>query len=148
MKPQIPLADDLVLIVDDNLTNREFVSGLLRSEGYGVCTAADAEDALQLLNTFRPRLILMDIELPGMNGLDLTRRLKADTRASDMTVVAFTACAAHEAEQHAFEAGCDGYISKPIGARSLVQRVAEYLQRDNPIRPEPRGGCAVITKKT
>jgi two-component system cell cycle response regulator DivK len=123
------MATDSVLVVDDNLENLTLTRALLQREGYGVRTAIDAEDALELLRTFRPRLILMDIQLPGINGLELTRRLKANTQTREMIIVAFTGCAGQEAEQNALEAGCDGFIAKPIGARALISLVVKYLHQ-------------------
>ena len=122
---------ELILIVDDDLTNRRLISLLLEREGYGVRAAGDAREALELLKTFYPRLILMDIQLPGVNGLELTRKLKANTETRKMIVVAFTGCAIQESKQKALDAGCDGYISKPIAPRRLMQLVAEYLLTHN-----------------
>jgi two-component system cell cycle response regulator len=128
---------ELILIVDDNLTNRRLVGVLLEREGYGVRTAGDAREALELLKTFHPRLVLMDIQLPGMSGLDLTRCLKANTETGKIIVVAFSGCAIQETKQKALDAGCDGYISKPIAPRHLMQLVAQYLQTDNGKQQNP-----------
>ena len=123
------MADNLVLVVDDNSAIRRFVTALLEREGYGVRAAADAPEALELLKTFHPRLILMDIQLPGMSGLDLTRCLKATAKTRETTVVAFSGCVPQEIERTALQAGCDGYICKPIAPAALVQLVEYYLQR-------------------
>ena len=90
---------------------------LLLGEGYDVRTAGDAEEALAVLATFRPRLILMDLQLPGMDGLELTRRLKADPATRDIVIVALTAYAMKGDEERARAAGCDGYVTKPIDTR-------------------------------
>jgi len=124
-----PVAGASILIVDDNPVNLKLVRVLLVTEGYDVRTAADAEEALAVLQTFRPRLILMDIQLPGMDGLELTRRLKADPATRDAIVVALTAYAMKGDEERAISAGCDGYIPKPINTNLLPEIVVEYLTR-------------------
>ena len=124
-----PMAGAPILIVDDNPVNLKLVRVLLATEGYDVRTAADAEEAVAVLKTFRPRLILMDIQLPGMDGLELTRRLKSDPATRDAIVVALTAYAMKGDEERALNAGCDGYIPKPINTTLLPEIVAEYLTR-------------------
>ena len=116
-----------ILIVDDNPVNLKLIRVLLSGEGYDVRTAVDAEEALAALETFRPRLILMDVQLPGMDGLELTRRLKADPDRANVVIVALTAYAMKGDEQKALEAGCDGYIAKPVDTRRLPSVVAAYL---------------------
>jgi CheY-like chemotaxis protein len=116
-----------ILVVDDNQANLKLVQVLLTTQGYDVRTAADAEEAIVLLETWRPRLILMDLQLPGMDGLELTRRLKADAVTREITILALTAYAMKGDEEKAIEAGCDGYIAKPISIRSLADTVAGYL---------------------
>ena len=116
-----------ILIVDDNSVNLKLATDVLEMEGYAVEKAVDAEQAQELLKRSTPDLILMDIALPGMDGLTLTRKLKADERLKDVPVVAMTAFAMKGDEQKALEAGCDGYITKPIDTRKLPQQVAAYL---------------------
>ncbi len=116
-----------VLIVDDNPINLKLVRVLLAAEGYDVRTATDAEEALAVLAAFRPRLILMDIQLPGMDGLELARRLKADPATSDIAVFAITAYAMKGDEDKARAVGCDGYITKPIDTRALPAMLAQQL---------------------
>ena len=116
-----------ILIVDDNPTNMKLVRVLLASEGYDVRAAADAEEALNVLKEFQPRMILMDIQLPGIDGLELTRRLKSDPATRDITIVGLTAYAMKGDKERILDAGCDGYIQKPIDTRTLPQLVAEYL---------------------
>ena len=123
------MAGESILIVDDNLRYLTLVRALLTAEGYGVRTAVDAEEALEVLKAFHPRLILMDIQLPGMDGLELTRVLKTNTDTREMIVVAFSGSAIPKTEQNALDAGCEGYIAKPIDTRILIRLVAEYLQR-------------------
>ena len=116
-----------ILIVDDNPANLKLARVLLASEGYEVRTATDAEEALEVLAQFRPRLILMDIQLPGMDGLELTRRLKADPRMRGVVIVALTAYAMKGDQERALAVGCDAYIGKPIDTRRLAGQVAELL---------------------
>lgn len=118
-----------ILIVDDNPTNLKLARILLAVEGYVVRTAASADDALLTLQTFTPKLILMDVQLPGMDGLALTRQLKTDPRTCDITIVAMTAYAMKGDDARAFGAGCDGYISKPIDTRRFATDVARYLDQ-------------------
>lgn len=116
-----------ILIVDDNQTNTKLLSFLLTSKGYEVRAAASAIEALTVLETFVPRLILMDIQLPGMDGLTLTRQLKADDRTRHIPIIAATAYAMKGDEQRAIDAGCSGYITKPIDTRRLPLEIEKYL---------------------
>lgn len=121
------MAGELILVVDDNPMNLKLIRVLLTIEGYDVRTATDAEEALAVLATFRPRLILMDLQLPGMDGLELTRRLKAEPATRDTVILAVTAYAMKGDEQKALDAGCDGYITKPVETRTLPGVIADYL---------------------
>jgi two-component system, cell cycle response regulator DivK len=125
------MAHEPILIVDDNPANLKLARVLLASEGYEARTAADAEQALKLLATFSPTLILMDIQLPGMDGLALTRRLKSDPSTRHIVIVALTAYAMKGDEERARAAGCDDYIAKPIDVQGLPRRVAELLEGAN-----------------
>jgi len=116
-----------ILIVEDNPANRKLLSFLLTARGYDVRAATRADKALEMLQSFSPRLILMDLQLPGMDGLELTRRLKADPRTQHIVIVAVTAYAMKGDEQRVREAGCDGYVTKPIDTRGLPQLIAAYL---------------------
>jgi len=116
-----------ILIVDDNPANLKLLRFLLASEGYPVRTAGDAEEALARIHEALPRLILMDLQLPGMSGLDLTRRLKADPGTRGVMILALTAFAMKGDEQHALDAGCDGYVAKPIDTRTLPDLIARLL---------------------
>jgi two-component system cell cycle response regulator len=116
-----------VLIVDDNATNLKLARVILSGEGYDVRTANDAEEALRVLEAFSPRLILMDIQLPGIDGLELTRRLKRDARSSNIVIVALSAYAMKGDEEKALAAGCDGYITKPIEPDTLLDQVRAAL---------------------
>jgi CheY-like chemotaxis protein len=121
------VAGETVLVVDDNAVNLKLTRVLLRGAGYDVHTAADAEAALVLLDACRPRLILMDVQLPGISGLELTRRLKSDERTRDVLVVALTAYAMKGDEEKALAAGCDAYVTKPIDTDALLAVVANLL---------------------
>lgn len=116
-----------ILIVDDNASNTKLLAFLLTAKGYEVRTAASAPEALAVLDEFRPRLILMDIQLPGMDGLTLTKRLKADPRTSNIVIIAATAYAMKGDAERAQAAGCDGYITKPIDTRRLPHDIERYL---------------------
>jgi two-component system cell cycle response regulator DivK len=117
-----------ILVVDDAPINLKLTRILLEHEGYDVRTATCAEEALQVLESFRPRLVLADIQMPGVDGLEMTRRIKQDPRNRDVLVVALTALAMEGDEESAIAAGCDGYITKPIDTRRLAERVRGYLQ--------------------
>jgi CheY-like chemotaxis protein len=121
------MAGEPVLVVDDNPQNLKLARVLLTIEGYEVRTAADAEEALRVLESFAPRLILMDLQLPGMDGLELTRRLKADPARRGIIVIALTAYAMKGDREKALAAGCDGYVSKPIDTVALPRLIAEHL---------------------
>jgi CheY-like chemotaxis protein len=122
-----------ILIVDDNPQNLKLARVVLANEGFDVRTASNAEDALQLLRTVTPSLILMDVQLPGMDGLELTRRLKADPATRPIRVIALTAYAMKGDDEKAFAAGCDGYITKPIDIERLAAVVSAYLVEPGPI---------------
>jgi two-component system, cell cycle response regulator DivK len=116
-----------VLVVDDNPLNIELVSFVLQADAFDVLPAADARAALALLARQRPELILMDIQLPGMDGLALTRLLKADPRTRSIPIVAFTAYAMKGDELKMREAGCEGYVSKPVNVATLAACVRSHL---------------------
>src|SRR5688572_23946239 len=123
------MSGEPVLIVDDNPQNLKLARVLLAAEGYEVRSAVDAEEALGVLEGFSPRLILMDLQLPGMDGLELTRQLKADPVLRDIVVIAVTAYAMKTDEAKAIAAGCDGYVSKPIDVETLPALVRRHLTR-------------------
>jgi len=121
------MAGESILIVEDNPVNSKLMRVLLTSEGYEVRTATEAEEALEILKKFRPILILMDIQLPGIDGLELTRQLKADPVTRDIGILALTAYAMKGDEERVLKAGCDGYIPKPIDTRTLPGIISKYL---------------------
>jgi len=116
-----------ILIVDDNPTNLKLVAYLVRANGYDVETAGDAEQAVAAIAANRPALILMDLQLPGVDGLELTRRLKADPTTRDIKIVAVTAYAMKGDQEKALAAGCDAYVTKPIDTRGLPALIASQL---------------------
>jgi CheY-like chemotaxis protein len=116
-----------ILVVDDHPANLDLASAVLEIDGYVVQKAADAEEACEMLQHWLPDLILMDIGLPGMDGLTLTRQLKAQPRTRGVRVVALTAFAMKGDDAKAYAAGCEGYITKPIDTRRFATQVASYL---------------------
>ena len=123
------MTSEPILIVDDNAQNLKLAKVILVAEGYDVRTAIDAENALTILESFTPRLILMDLQLPRMDGLELTRLIKNDPARRGMIIIALTAYAMKGDDEKAFAAGCDGYMSKPIDTDALCRMVAEHLAR-------------------
>lgn len=121
------MAGESILIVDDNPQNLKLAKVILISEGYDVKTAIDAEDALRMLESLTPAVILMDLQLPRMDGLELTRQIKADPTRQGIVIIALTAYAMKGDEERALAAGCDGYMSKPIDTDALGKMVARYL---------------------
>jgi CheY-like chemotaxis protein len=115
-----------ILVVDDNLINLKLIRTVLSLEGYTVLSAMDGEEALRVIHTCHPNLILMDLQLPGIDGLELTRRIKTDLDMMDIKVIAVTAFAMKGDEEKARAAGCDGYITKPIDTRTLPKIVAAF----------------------
>jgi two-component system cell cycle response regulator len=116
-----------ILIVDDNATNLKLARVTLEMGGFEVVVAADAEQARAAIRARRPALVLMDIQLPGTDGLALTRELKRDPLTAGITIVALSAYAMKGDAEKARRAGCDGYISKPIDTRTLGTVVEEFL---------------------
>jgi len=123
------MAADRILVVDDNPQNLKLLRVLLRGEGYDVQTVADAEHAIDSIPVFAPHLILMDVQLPGMDGLELTRRLKAAPETVSILVIAVTSYAMKGDEEKALAAGCDGYVSKPIDVGALPGIIASHIER-------------------
>ena len=121
---------DRILIVDDNPTNMKLVAYLVRAHGYEVATASDAETALVAIEEHSPNLILMDLQRPGIDGLELTRRLKADPATKDIIIVAVTAYAMKGDQERALAAGCDDYVTKPIDTRALPTTIARLLKTE------------------
>lgn len=123
------MSGESLLVVDDNERNLKLARAVLEIAGFVVRGAADAEEALAEIAAELPALILMDLELPGMDGLTLTRKLKADPRTAAVRIVALTAFAMKGDDVRAYEAGCDGYIPKPIDVGRFGAQIAEVLAR-------------------
>src|SRR5262245_31097510 len=116
-----------ILVVEDQEDNRRILRDLLTSSGYDVIYAEDGEEALIVAGRERPDLILMDIQLPLLNGYETTRRLKADPALRGIPVIAVTSYALSGDEVKAKEAGCDAYVAKPFSTRQLLQVVRRYV---------------------
>jgi CheY-like chemotaxis protein len=125
-----------ILVVDDNATNLKLITYLLASPARDVRTATDAREALDILASFRPDLILLDIQLPDIDGLELTRRLRQSPMTRATVIVAVTAYAMKGDEEKARAAGVDGYISKPIEKHAFRRMVTEYLETGGEVRRE------------
>jgi len=117
----------LILLVEDNETNQMLAMTVLQRDGYRVDVAGSSEEARERLEAARPDLILMDLQLPGLDGLSLTKRLKQDPATSSIPIVAMTAHAMLGDADQALAAGCIGYIAKPIDTRALADQVRQYL---------------------
>lgn len=118
-----------ILIVDDNEANVALLEYLLTANGYEVRSTASAEGALVSIAQHKPALILTDIQLPGASGLELMARLKSDALTADIRIIAISAFAMPADEQLALEAGCDGYVAKPINTRTFPSLVAEIIDQ-------------------
>ena len=121
------MSDKKILLVEDNPVNRRLAEFLLRSQGYQVRAATNAQEAFDTIKAERPDLILMDVQLPGMDGLEATRKLKEDPTTRDIPVVAVTSYAMKGDREKALAAGCSGYITKPIDKDTFVREVASVL---------------------
>ena len=116
-----------VLVIEDNELNMKLVRSLLQLKNYQILEAVNAEKGLQLARKNRPDLILMDIQLPGMDGLEATRSIRDDASLKDLPVIALTSYAMQGDQDKALEAGCNGYVSKPIDTRHFLKMIDQYL---------------------
>ena len=123
-----------ILVIEDQADNRQILRDLLTNADFEVIEAENGEAGVAAAAARKPDLILMDIQLPGMDGYEATRRLKADAMLRHVPVIAVTAHALSGAEQEARAAGFDGYVSKPISPRQLLAKVREYLASPAPTR--------------
>ncbi len=117
----------LILIVEDEPKNLTLLRDLLQVSGYTTIEATDGKQGVELAKTSKPDLILMDIQMPIMDGLEVTRILKENATTSNIPVLALTSYAMKGDKERIFEAGCDGYLTKPIDIKELLKQVAEYL---------------------
>lgn len=123
-----------ILVVDDHPTNLKLAAELLEYSGHRVARATDAESALALIRASPPELVLLDLQLPGMDGLTFVRLLRSDAKTSRLRLVALSAFAMPEDLRRALDAGCDGYLTKPIDADTFPAQVESFLP---PVPPPP-----------
>ncbi|MEO6951281.1 MAG: response regulator [Polyangia bacterium] len=123
------MTSPLVLIIDDNALNVQLLSFLLAAHGYEIRSATSVAEAEASLAEVIPHVILVDVCMPGPDGLTLVRRLKADPRTKEIPVVVVTASAMKGDDVRAREAGCDDYVTKPVDTRALPGRIAELLKK-------------------
>ncbi len=116
-----------ILIVEDNDLNMKLFNDLLQAHGYETMQTMDGRDVLEMVAERRPDLILMDIQLPEISGLEVTKMLKADDALKDIPVIAVTAFAMKGDEEKIREGGCEGYIAKPISVPAFLETVAKFL---------------------
>lgn len=117
-----------IMIVEDHPINLKLATDILEIDGFEVYQCIDAENAQESLQLVHPDMILMDVALPGMDGLELTRIIKADPKTKDIKIVALTAFAMKTDKDKVTEAGCDGYITKPINTRKFTEQILELLK--------------------
>jgi CheY-like chemotaxis protein len=120
-----------ILIIEDNQLNLELATDLLEANGFVVSSAQTAEAGLRMARELLPDLVLMDFSLPGMDGLSATKNLKADPATRHLAVVGLTAYAMKGDEEIALNAGCDGYLTKPIDTRTFVATVKNFIASGN-----------------
>lgn len=118
-----------ILIIEDNVVNMKLTVALLQRDGHEILEAVDAEEGIRLARAHLPQLILMDVQLPGMDGLSASRLLKADAATCGIRIVALTALAMNGDRERVAAAGCDGYISKPIRYQEFLRVVGEMVAR-------------------
>ena len=121
------MANETVLVIEDNEMNMKLARSLLQIGKYSVLEAIDAEDGIRLAREHHPDLILMDIQLPGLDGLTATQKIKNDPAVKDITIVALTSYAMQGDEKKAMDAGCAGYIAKPIDTRNFLETLGQFL---------------------
>lgn len=117
----------LILVVEDQEDNRRIMRDLLASAGYEVLEAVSGEEGVAAAETHRPDLILMDIQLPGIDGYEATRRIKDNPDLHHIPIIVVTSYALSGDDVKAYEAGCDDYVSKPFSPRELLAKIREYL---------------------
>lgn len=119
-----------ILIVDDNQDSRDLVVKVLKNRGYQMVEAVDGEDALEKATAENPDIILMDISIPKLDGYEVTRRLKSQEKFKNIPIIALTAHAMKGDKEKAMQAGCDGYITKPISVHELPDQIKSYLKAE------------------
>ncbi|HEX3055317.1 MAG TPA: response regulator [Gaiellaceae bacterium] len=123
------MSGERILVVEDNEKNMKLVRDVLRASGYLVLEAATAEDGVAVARTNAPALVLMDMQLPGMSGVEALAQLRGDERTESIPVLALTAQAMHGDRERFLDAGFDGYLSKPVDVLDLVATVREHCDR-------------------
>ncbi len=118
-----------VMVIEDNEINMKLVRSLLEIGKFNIIEAVDAETGLEIAQEKQPDLILMDIQLPGMDGLEATSRLKANPSTKHIPVIALTSYAMDSDKEKAQEVGCDGYISKPINTRTFLKEIEKFFKK-------------------
>jgi two-component system, cell cycle response regulator DivK len=121
------MGEKSILLVEDNEVNRRLAGFLLRSQGYHVREATTAAATFEMIDRERPDLIVMDVQLPGMDGLEVTRKLKEQPATADIPVIAVTSYAMKGDRERALAAGCAGYVTKPIDKNTFIQEVAAHV---------------------
>ncbi len=117
-----------ILVIEDNPMNMELVTDVLEASGYDVLQASEAEQGIAIAQESKPNLILMDISLPGMDGLEATRRLKSNSKTKDIPIVVLSANAMKGDKERAISAGCDSYMTKPIKAAQLPATLRPFIR--------------------
>lgn len=128
--------DKTILVVEDQEDNRRILRDLLTSRGFTIIEVTDGLAGVESARINRPDLILMDIQLPGIDGYEATRRIKADAGLAHIPIIAVTSYALSGDDNKAFSAGCDGYVAKPFSPRHLLAKIEQYLSPKTP-EPEP-----------
>ena len=119
----------VILYIEDNIDNRTLIRRILTAEGYELMEAGNAKEAMEILNSIRPGLILMDINMPDVDGYTLTAQIRATSGFEGVPIVALTANVMRGDRERSLEAGCDGYIQKPIDIDLLPQQIERYLRK-------------------
>jgi two-component system cell cycle response regulator DivK len=116
-----------ILVVEDHEDNRRIMRDLLMSSGFEVIEAVTGVEGVSAAETYRPDLIMMDIQLPGIDGYEATRRIKANPNLQKVPIIVVTSYALSGDDMKAFEAGCDAYVAKPFSPRELLAKIREYV---------------------
>ena len=124
------MGDKSILVIEDNELNMKLVKGLIKIGKYRMLEAIDAESGIQLIREQRPDLVLMDLQLPGMDGLSATKIIKKDPALKDIPIVALTSYAMQGDEERALAAGCTGYIAKPIDTRKFLETISQFFNHE------------------
>lgn len=124
------MSDKNVMVVEDNEKNRKLMRVVLKAKGYNVIEATTGEEALNLLKNQKPNIILMDIQLPGIDGLTLIKQIKADSVTKEIPIIAVTAYAMKGDEQKILDTGCEAYMSKPINTQELPLVIEKYIKKE------------------